>query len=879
MSIATGTQKLKQHAESVPFILPLDGVPPEARSQVGGKAFSLSTMLREGFPVPGGFVVTEAARARFLEATGLAALARAAEDLAGGEPAQLEDACAKLRERIIAAPMPAEVCEAILEAHRRIFGGSRPVAVRSSGAKEDLAEASFAGQYETLLNVRSPEALLAAVRRCWASLWSPQVLGYAHGRAGGARGLAMGVVVQELVDAAVSGVLFTVDPLSGREDEMVIEAVRGLGESLVSGRANADRFIVNAANGAIVRQELAQKPRKVACDKEGTHEVEVAAEQVAAPALTTAEIAQLADVGARIQEKLGEPLDIEWVINHGAAFVVQARPITRINFAPELGEWTTADFRDGGVSSEACPNLMWSLYEAAFDTSMPVYLKAIRLYGPKEEAKWTRMFFARPYWNLAETKRVLAKVPGYHERAFERDLGVEISAEGEGVVIPVTLRGILRAIPILFSLRREYVVQLARAKAFVAAFEEKKRPWEIDDEHLHALSHADFARLYSGLVLGFQLETEATYFATIYNTSNAMLDFKVQLAKAVKALGEPVDVLTLVSGLEDLAHLRPIQDMHDLLGRLRREGKPLDDESVRAFAQRWRHKSRRELDLRVPRWCDDLEHVREQLETGLATFEANKDPREATRQQHDRYLEIRRKACHALRLRPWDRIGFEKALDRIREYAWWREEMRDHSSYAYYLARRWTVEAGRRLAENGTFDSAEDVWNLKARELVDVLEGRTSREQARSLAAAGRRTLLSFRNFKIPNEIGSTHGFASKAVEPLPGATVLKGTAACAGRVRGKARVARNITEASRIEPGEILVAVFTDPGWTPLMGRIAGVVTENGGVLCHAAVISREYGIPAVLAVPQATSRIHDGDELVVDGAAGTVEVAPRAD
>jgi hypothetical protein len=596
MTATNSVLKASEQAVERPLLLTLDEISSDDPGEVGGKAWSLGELRSAGFPVPAGFVITAEALRMFVEGAGLGGEVAALEKLAG--QAGVEEASGRLRRLTHEAPVPDEVAQVVLDAYGELFKGSRPVAVRSSGAKEDLDDASFAGQYETVLNVRGREALLSAVKHCWALMWSPRVLGYAASRAGGAGGLGMGVVVQEMIDADVSGVLFTVDPLTGREEHMVVEAVFGLGEALVSGKANADRFVITAADGAVVAREIAVKTRKIVCvadaaEGKGTREEPVPSDKERSEALSAEELRRLAQLGAAIQERLGRPVDVEWVVADGVPFIVQARPITKISFAPELGEWTTADFRDGGVSSDVCTPFMWSLYEAAFELSMPRYLRAIKLLEPDYETRWTRMFFARPYWSLTEIKRVMTKVPGFNERNFDKDLGVDVHYEGDGLKTPVTPRTVARAIPVLFALRREYRLQLERARAFKEGFDTFKRPFELSDEELRALSAEAFAAKYAEVIEQLHLRTETTYFSTIFNTSNAMLDFKVQLAKAEKAAGEKLDVLTLVGGLEDLAHLRPIQDIHDQLGRLHREKKPIDGQVVWAFANRWRHKSQR----------------------------------------------------------------------------------------------------------------------------------------------------------------------------------------------------------------------------------------------------------------------------------------------
>jgi len=872
-------------SHDTPLLLDLATATPAQAGLIGGKASQLAAARAAGFPVPGGYVVTTAAFRLFLDHAGLqppAAVADAPLD---------EELLGRLRERVLAASLPPALEQALAERHRAQFGEDGAVAVRSSGSFEDLEGASFAGQYETLLDVRGLAALQTALRRCWASLFTPRVLGYASKQAGGAAELLLAVLVQELVPAEVSGVLFTVNPVTGREEETLVEAVYGLGETLVAGRGGADRYVVDSETGALLRQELADKQRWLVpgraasrtgeepASPSGTHEEALPPELASRPTLQADQLRQLAALGQDLQVHFGLPLDVEWALSQGQLQLLQARPITSLSFAPELGEWTTADFKDGGVSSDVCPPFMASLYETAFEGSMPRYLKDIKLLPEEDTTPYYRVFFARPYWHVGKTKEVLTKVPGYNERHFDRDLGIAGDYEGDGITTPVTLRGLVRAIPILLALRRGYRRQLAIDRVFLATYDEKKRPFELPDEELRGLPDEDFRSRYRSLITGLYPETEITYFTTIYNTSNAMLDYKVQQEKAVKAAAGRLDPLALVGGLEDLAHLRPVKDLYETLKALHRAGRPVDDATVAAYARRWRHKSRKELDLRVPRWDEDLPHVRELLEQGLAAFASSRDPEETTRSQHQAYRQQRALALQALRWRPLARRAFAKNLEQIRTFAWWREELRDRSSYTYALVRRWTLEAGRRLVLAGVLQDREEVWFVRWSELLAHLAGELSAAALAEQVRRGQRRLRSFRNFDNPNEIGRGHRFRGPAgPPPATGSLLLQGTGACHGTVTGRARVLRSLDDAGRVQQGDILVTVFTDPGWTPVMALASGIVTETGGVLCHAAVISREYGIPAVLAVPGATTQIRDGDLLTLDGSHGTVTIAPRS-
>ncbi|BDG01290.1 PEP/pyruvate-binding domain-containing protein [Anaeromyxobacter oryzae] len=840
---------------TTPLVLPLALAAEAPPSIVGGKARGLGALLAGGFDVPAGVVVTASACAALLEGAGVGAAPAELRRRTAAPPSADEDRwLATVRARVESASVPAALAAALRAAADGLLGGGA-VAVRSSGALEDRADASFAGQYETVLGARGEAAVLAAIRRCVGSLFTPRLAAYLRAH-GGARALpAMAVVVQRQLEPDVAGVLFSVNPMTGRETETVIEAAFGLADALVSGTVPADHLVVDQAAGRV----LSRAHGAVAPDGAGRSTLDDGA------------AIALARLGAAVQEHLGFPVDVEWARAGGRVQLVQARPITRLHFAPDLGEWTTADFRDGGVSSDVCASLMWSLYEAAFDLSMPRYLRSIGLVPRGHRAKWSRMFFGRPYWNLGEARAAVLRLPGFVERNFDLDLGIVPAYEGTGRVTPATPRTVLPAIPVLVRLHLGYRRRRRENARFLAAFPDRARPFDAPPAALEALPAAAYAAALRALVESLHLDTEASYFETIYNTSNAKLDFKVAFDRAARRVEGGLDYPTLVGGLLDLSHVRTLVDLHATVGALRRAGRPLDDGTVAAFAARWPHRSRKELDLRAPRWPEDLAFVRELMEQAHATWSEEADPARTARTRHDAYLAERDRALRALP-GPLDRATFRSRLARLRTFTWEREEMRDRSSRVYALVRRWMLEAGRRLAVAGTLADPGDVFTLRREEVLGAVDGTLPSAEVRRRARAGLRTLRSFRSFDAPNEIGSTHGLEPHAPPP-PGAA-LRGAGCSPGRARGVARVVRRIEDASRIQPGDVLVAPFTDPGWTTIFPRLAAVVTETGGLLSHAAVIARECGIPAVLAVDGATRAIPDGARVEVDGRQGTVSV-----
>jgi len=490
---------------------------------IGRKALGLAQLAQAGLPVPpAGAITTAAYRAM---------LALQPEDW-------------------LTEPLVGGIEEAIKGVYAAIGGGK--VAVRSSGAAEDLAGASFAGMYDSYLDVEGEAAVIEAVRRCWHSAWNGRLSFYAVRQGLEQHDLVMGVVIQrieevqkfisqEQVPAESAGVLFTLDPTTGREEDLRVEAVRGLGEALVQGTAQPDGYVIRRRDGRAV-------------------DVRLAGDQ---PVLEAAQLRELAALGRKAQAFYGCPQDMEFAFADGRLWLLQSRPITSVSYAGIDGEWTTADFKDGGVSASVCSPYMWSLYDSIWQVTMPTYLREIKLLRHRKPITWGRVFYGRPYWNCGEVKQCLHRVPGFNERNFDRDLGIEGAYEGDGTVIPTTPWTVLDALPTLFALGESYEARLKANAAFLQEFEAIAARYAADPA---GLPRAELAARYRRLLTEDYFATESAYFYTIYNTSNAKLDFKVELDKANEGLERPLSYLELLSGLQDLSHLRPLRDLWALAG-------------------------------------------------------------------------------------------------------------------------------------------------------------------------------------------------------------------------------------------------------------------------------------------------------------------------
>ena len=473
----------------------------------------------------------------------------------------------------------------------------------------------------------------------------------------------MAVIVQRMVQPELSGVAFTVNPVTGQED-VVIEACLGLSDELLAGHTSA---------------------------LPPTHPL-------------FAQYRPLIERTARaIQRHYGTPQDVEFAIERGTLYVLQSRPITRIQFPSDVGIWTNADFRDGGVSSSVCSPLMWSLYEFAWNHALKVTLRELRLWEGDFLA--ARMFFGRPYWNLGAVKRAVSRLPGFVERDFDNDLNVGVSYDGDGLRTRVTARGVVRAIPTLLATRRFFRRQERFDRQFLSGgYEELVQQYEALGE--------DAEERFVPLIQRAFCTVETNYFRTIFAASLAKLDL-------LTAFPEASDQ-SLLAALPPLRHTKPVRTVQELPVR--------DDDRLNEVITQFGHHYRQGLDLCLPRWNEDRTFVMRMLRELPPTTTV--DPRV----HYEAAL-----AAVSRQVPWWRRRSLRRKLDRLRTFIWLREEMRDLSSQMYYLIRRYALEIARRRG------LGDDIFFLAFDDIV---------ADDRSRVEANREVYEGYRNFRAPNEIG-----------------------------------------------------------------------------------------------------------------------------
>ena len=868
----------------------------------GGKAANLGELVRAGFPVPPGFCVTTAAYDMVATDTGLepTLAALAAADAADTE--RLAELAAEARSSLTGADVPDVIGLAIREAYGELGDGAPvPVAVRSSATAEDLPGASFAGQQDTYLNVVGVESVLDAVQRCWASLWTARAVSYRATNGIDPRGVRLAVVVQRMVDASVAGVLFTANPVTGKRRQAVIDASSGLGEAVVSGAVNPDHFVANTATGEIVERRLGDKRVAiVAGPGGGTERVELAADEHGA-SLSDGQILALAKLGARVEEHYGAPQDTEWAIDgDGRLWLLQARPITTLFPLPDGAPVNDEDLR------------VYFSFSVAQGVYRPLTPMGLQAFGLITTALAT--LAGRPPRNPYQGATFFTEAAG---RIFVDVTSVLRSRQGrvifEGVMrnmeartapiirhlaedprlatVPTNWRAILRSLLLVFVRARlplravQAIARPERAIARASRVPARMRTADGLRPDAGAAGRLVAAeRLLRSGPPGMLPDVPPVFVAGL--SANAIagkllgnLATDDERRVAMRALPHnpttemDLDLWALAKEARaDADSARALgQTPPERLAQEYRDGSlpPKLQSSLTGFLRLYGHRGVAEIDLGLPRWSEDPTYIMGVLANYLRLEDPQAAPDvrfgRATREAEQMVTELTRRATGTSRLRG-SLVGF--LLGRARELSGLREMPKFCIVLLMARARDLLWPVGEELAQAGKLGRAEDIFFL------------TIPEAWAALAGEDLRAIVYERRTVYEQEMGRKHIprlLLSDGTEPAAEAHDttadggLRGTPASGGEVTGKARVILDPGSA-HLEPGEILVAPSTDPGWTPLFLTAGGLVMEMGGPMSHGAIVAREYGIPAVVGVPDATDRVETGQRITVDGSGGTV-------
>ncbi len=874
--------------DPIPFVLPFSAIDATSLPLVGGEGANLGEMTAAGFPVPGGFCVTTAAWRAFLEAAPPDVFAPL-DGLTAGDLAAVRSAGATVRATLGALPIPPAVATDVTHALRAL-GVEHPCAVRSSATAEDLPDASFAGQQDTYLNQLGEAQVLDGVRRCWISLFTDRAILYRAERGFRHEQVQLSVVVQRMVLPEVSGILFTADPISGHRDRLSIDAGFGLGEALVSGLVSADLYRVDKLTGAILERRIADKLLRIRPLKEGgTVEEPLSDAQRHAPALSDAQITALAALAGRIERHYGRPQDVEWCIEGDTIFVVQSRPITTLFPMPEPVP------RDGRLHVYISENHIQGMVDAIPPLARSM-LKAIYPFGKSPEAPLDTVYMVeaggRGYHDATEVLRlgwlraIFPKLLEESDPLMGRALG-DVAKWPEFQAEPGLAQRLYTWSWAFFRFRRLGAGLLLHA-LFVRPEGLIRARAAREPEVLKAVrARIDAAPVGPARMrqVGLELATlyervRPTWFGPIFASifGNLLLDHwfpkDADLVALLRAMPDNIvtekdlaltDLAAVIAGNPALRAVLAAATPGDLRARLA-AADPALGARLDEWLTRYGCRGPGEFDVSRPRYVDDLNPILQALRGMIA---AGVSP-EAIRADHAAFAaEADRALGRLVAKSPWWKRPIVRRVARVvRSLTSAREQPKHHGLQISRIAREHLAVEGARLVAAGILDAPGDIWFLR---LLELAEG--PGPEARARVQERKEEFRRHQHLTAPRVLTSRGEriVATHARGSAPDGALV-GTSASAGVVEGIARVLEAPDQP--LAKGDILVTRFTDPGWTPLFALAGGLVMEVGGQMTHGSVVAREYGIPAVVCVPDATRVIKDGDRIRVDGDRGYVEV-----
>lgn len=829
----------------MPSVIPLTIATPADASIIGNKAARLAELIRADYPVPEGYCITTEAFAEWRKA----------------------------------GTVSIDLHKALLGAFQPL---SPPVAVRSSSPAEDRAEASFAGQYETVLGVRTAQEFIQAVETCWRSASSENARAYLQDNQE-TNEIEMAVLVQELVPASVAGVLFTMHPVSQRLDLIVINANFELGDSVVSGRADPDTYVVSKDTGKVVEKKIGTKKIVSRLMDNGVHDVDSDVSIRGKPCLEDRKLQKLAELARKLEAHFDLPMDIEWAFEGDKLHVLQARPITtaiETYYSELLDQWARAR----GLVLD--PDAIWS-------RGSPLSGLAVSPLYYSEMAAFFSDMFPRVAQLKGETSTNRQSFRYFRGYTYS-DVTFASTADPSGTPQPLAFLSKPWRLNLLLGLR------YPRSYAVWTNIDSYRKRWS--QEWLPAIeaarpnyTMAGTAQVREFIELIEVQRRERSIFAALgvgYASDLLGLLAHLLLRWAPDVPNETIGLLT--SGVpESLTHEENIDlgelvnsadgdnFLHDALvtGNYKdlettEAGRRFLDR-VDALRSKRPHRGCSDRDILQPRWGDSrnllLAHLRSILSLGNRNNSETAHLRAVSRREACEQ-EVFNRIGRGL-LAPIKRRVFSTILRATQRYWIHRDNQRHSFDVYFYELRQAYLALGALLVEESVFSDLELIFFAGKHEIYDYLDGDLSNELLRQRVEWRRSWWLQVKDEDpLPSLKGNLVFEPESEIEI--GETDLVGMGGAPGIARGPARLIRSLDQLGLIQEGEIVVTHAIDPAWTPVFGLIGGVISEEGGILSHATVLGREYGLPVIISVARAASILNDGDMVEINGTTGAVRL-----
>ncbi|SDC95253.1 pyruvate, water dikinase [Paenibacillus sp. UNCCL117] len=851
----------------------------------GGKGLNLGELSKiEGIQVPEGFCVTTVGFQKALEQneTYDALLDRLAA-LKAEDRKQIGEISRELRQLIREAEIPSDVAEAVTRYLSR-YGGEHAYAVRSSATAEDLPHASFAGQQDTYLNISGIDAILEHISKCWASLFTDRAVIYRMQNGFDHRQVQLSVIVQRMVFPQASGILFTADPITSNRKLLSIDAGFGLGEALVSGLVSADCYKVQ--EGKIVDKRIAAKKLAMYGRKEGgTETTQLDPGQQNAQTLTDRQILQLASIGRQVEAYFGCPQDIEWCLADDTFYIVQSRPITTLYPIPESND------------SDKHVYISVGHQQMMTDPIRPLGLSFYLLTTPAPMRKAGGRLFVDITRMLASSdgREKLLNNVGQSEplirdalvTIIERDF-IPLSPDDPTGPNPAQSnkgRSSVGAQPQIENDPAIVDALIQRSQASIKELKQTIRTKSGSD--LFEFILEDMQQQLKKIL--FDPQSTAVFMAAIDASAwiNEHMYKWLGEKNAADTLSQSVTGnITSEMGLalldvadairpypEVIAYLQHLKDDDFLDGLAKLEGGREAQAAIYAYLDKYGMRCAGEIDITKTRWSEKPSILVPMILGNIKNFEPHAGKRKFE-QGRQEALEKEQELLERLKLLPdGERKAEEtkKKISLLRNFIGYREYPKYGMINRYFIYKQALLKEAEQLVQAGVIPDKEDIYYLTFEELREAVHTHTLDTRIISVRKDEYRLYEKLTPPRVITSDGEIIAGKYKR-EDLP-AGAIAGLAVSSGVIEGRARVILNMEDAD-LEDGDILVTSFTDPSWTPLFVSIKGLVTEVGGLMTHGAVIAREYGLPAVVGVENATKLIRDGQRIRVYGTEGYVEI-----
>lgn len=882
----------------VQYVLSFNEIDKTSIPYVGSKGANLGEMTKVGFPIPQGFCVTTAAYRSFLETSNeIDELFKLIDQLEPDQLDSIRNIGKQIRNHIESLTMPKNIRSAILEAWKKT-GAEAAYAIRSSATAEDLPTASFAGQQDTYLNVKGEDQLLQAIQKCWASLFTDRAISYRMKNGFDHRSVFLSVVVQQMVFPEVSGIMFTADPVTGHRKTISIDASFGLGEALVSGIVSADLYQV--LSGQIAKKQIADKKVAIyALPAGGTITKDLSEDKRKKQALSDEKILELAKLGEKIEKHYGSEQDIEWGLADGELYILQSRPITSLYPLPDIQDDSKLQvffsFGHQQMMTEAMKPLAISIWRTLFpfgkrnivSESDAMLAAGGRLYiNPTEVLYWKPARKIMP----SALKNIDELISNAITQFIQRE-----QFQKEAVPNKRTIKKARQIVKSFLTATSKNIVfrnsskSIHRCNEYMESFVKKSK------EELSQLSGSEriqWIQESAGKLL-------LTLFLDIipYPRSGMVSSKRIQ-SLSKRWLGDDQEVHLLNKSLpgnvtsqmgldlgdvadtgrqypEVIQYLKEAEDNSFYEGFSRIQGGDIFRKEFELFIHQYGMRCPGEIDITKPRWRESPT----MLVPSILSHIHNLKPGEHQEKFNDGKIEAEQTAQSILKRVRQTRGGIVKQRWMSRLIAIYRNRMGIRELPKYVIVRHLDLykqailEEADQLVNKGVLKHQTDAFYLTLDEILSLLENRFAGD-VYEVINLRKKEYERYQKLTPPRVMTSSGEIITgrrRDIEAPAGSLI--GTPVSPGVTEGYARVVLS-PEKANLKPGEILIAPFTDPGWTTLFNSAQALVMEVGGLMTHGAVVAREYGIPAVVGVDEATKKINDGQYIRVDGTQGYVQI-----